>query len=138
MAVELQERRIMIVDDQPDILETLERFLKKWQLNVDAFLDPISALKQFEEHAVDYEIVVSDIKMPGMDGLELANKILQIRSDIKMIFVTAFFTEETDIEKTMLRKDYDVFEKPFKYAKLCERITQLLKDTTRLKNSRFS
>ena len=128
MAVELQERRIMIVDDQPDILETLERFLKKWQLNVDAFLDPILALNQFRERPADYEVIISDVRMPGMDGLELASKILQTKPDVKMIFVTAFFTEELDVEKIMLRKDYDVFEKPFRYAKLCERVTQLLKD----------
>ena len=117
----------MVVDDEPDILESLERFLKKWELDIDAFLDPVLALKHFEERPKDYEMVISDIRMPGLDGLELVKTILQLRPDVKLIFITAFFTEEIEIEKAMPRRDYEVFEKPFSFKKLCERITQLLK-----------
>jgi two-component system response regulator CpxR len=103
----LKRRRILVVDDEPDVTLTLRTVLEDRGYAVDAFNDPILAPENFKKAArirsstshVMYDLVLTDIRMPTMTGFELYRKIRGIDSNVKVRFLTA-----SEI-------NYDVFEK---------------------------
>ena len=81
---------IMLVDDEPDILLTYETYLTSAGYNVDAFTDPREALMRFA-HADSntYNLVLMDIRMPNLNGLQLYYRLKAINPNIKILFVSA-------------------------------------------------
>lgn len=85
--------RILLVDDDVDITHILKEGLEKQGVQVDAFNKPEEALSQFKQG--HYNDLILDIKMPGMDGFQLARGIWKIYSNARICFLTAFeFNEE--------------------------------------------
>jgi two-component system, OmpR family, response regulator ChvI len=81
---------IMLVDDQADMLFTYRSFLEGQGFKVDTFTDPTVALKQFaKEDASKYDLVIMDIRMPQLNGLQLYQRLRAINSAVKILFVTA-------------------------------------------------
>jgi two-component system, OmpR family, response regulator ChvI len=89
-------KKIMLVDDEADILELFKMVLEESdaRLKVDAFLDPIVALKNFRPGL--YDLLLIDIAMPKMNGFELYDKIRELDKKVKISIVTAseMFYEE--------------------------------------------
>jgi two-component system, OmpR family, response regulator ChvI len=82
------KKSIMIVDDEPDITLTFKIALESTGLyDVYAFNEPSKALANFKAHF--YDLVISDIKMPKMNGYEFRQKIKEIDNDIQICFLTA-------------------------------------------------
>jgi CheY-like chemotaxis protein/class 3 adenylate cyclase len=96
---------IMIVDDEPDTLFTYEWFLSDEGYNVDAFRDPQEALKRFVqlEASSYYQLVLLDIRMPRLNGLQLFNTIKTLSPDTKIMFCSAL-----DIAKELVSILHDV------------------------------
>jgi DNA-binding response OmpR family regulator len=94
-----QQKRILIIDDDPDITISLQAALEKYKFRVDYYTDPVSAYKNFREGL--YDLVILDIKMPIIDGFLLYQKIKRTDSNVKICFLTAgeFYYEE-------FRKEY--------------------------------
>ncbi len=81
---------IMLVDDQPDMLFTYRSFLEGQGFKVDTFTDSTVALKQFaKEDASKYDLVIMDIRMPQLNGLQLYQRLKAINSAVRILFVTA-------------------------------------------------
>lgn len=81
---------IMLVDDQQDLLFTYRSFLEGRGFNVHSFTDPTVALKQFaKEDASTYDLVIMDIRMPQLNGLQLYQRLRAINSAVRILFVTA-------------------------------------------------
>jgi len=81
---------IMLVDDQPDMLFTYRSFLEGQGFKVHTFTDPTVALKQFaKEDTSKYDLVVMDIRMPQLNGLQLYQRLRAINSTVRILFVTA-------------------------------------------------
>ena len=80
----------MIVDDEIDIATFMKLSLQKCGYNVDSFIDPFLALEHFQLNSEDYTIVLSDIRMPGMNGFEFVQKIREVKPKIKVLLMTAF------------------------------------------------
>jgi CheY-like chemotaxis protein len=109
----------MAVDDEQDILRIIEISLAKWGYAVDAFTDPVEALDHFRENASKYSLILTDIKMPGMSGAELARRAKKIRPDIKVMVMTAFEVDK-DLRKTLPSIELHGFlQKPFHTADVC-------------------
>ena len=84
----------MIVDDEIDVVRVLKMYLEKKGFQVDTFTDANLALQHFRNefspfNTHPFDLMVLDIKMPGMNGFELYNKIKEQDSSIKVCFMTA-------------------------------------------------
>jgi two-component system, OmpR family, response regulator ChvI len=85
---EPNKRRILVVDDEPDITSIFKISLEYNGFEVDAYNDPILALSNFK--AAFYGLMLLDIKMPGMTGFELYKEVMKIDNKVKVCFVTAY------------------------------------------------
>jgi two-component system, OmpR family, response regulator ChvI len=85
-----QKPNIMIVDDESDALLTYETFLASESYHVDAFTDPQEALKCFATKKPSYyDLIVMDIRMPHLNGLQLYNRLKAMNIPVKILFVSA-------------------------------------------------
>ncbi len=102
---------VLIVDDEPSILEILEIMLKDEGMEVFKCASGKSALALLRDHAVD--VVISDIRMPDFSGVELLKKAKQLSPDTVFIMITAFASTETAID-ALQHGARDYLTKPFK------------------------
>jgi DNA-binding response OmpR family regulator len=122
-------KRILLIDDEPDITFTIKDILEDNGFQVDSFNDPILALNSYKSNF--YDLVILDIKMPKMDGFELYTKMRENDPKVKICFFTAIamFTEE--IKKSLLAlgktidKDYFI-QKPIRIEVLIKKITLIM------------
>jgi response regulator RpfG family c-di-GMP phosphodiesterase len=103
--------RILVVDDEKVIREILSDFLTVEGYVVRSVEDGALALKELERRS--YNLVISDLKMPNMGGLELIERITQLQIPVLTVIMTGFGTVETAIE-AMKKGAYDYILKPFK------------------------
>lgn len=102
--------RIMLVDDDPLTLKRLRRILEKKGYRVSSYTNPLSAFKQMENH--QYHLVVTDVKMPGMSGMDLMIKIKSHFPGTDVILMTGYASIDHAIEATREGAFY-YLEKPF-------------------------
>jgi DNA-binding NtrC family response regulator len=82
------KKRILIVDDEPDITSSFDMILQMNGFEVHTYNDPLLALSNFKPNS--YGLALLDIRMPKMNGFELRKKIKDIDSKIEVCFITAF------------------------------------------------
>lgn len=117
--------RIVVVDDDKEMRTLLEDFLTSHGYRVFPFplateaLEALNPQGRFgrEQPDGDLDLIISDIKMPQMDGLEFAKRIQTLRPEVPVILATAFGSIETAIE-AMRRGAYHYLVKPFKLAEV--------------------
>ncbi|HYY50662.1 MAG TPA: response regulator, partial [Nitrososphaeraceae archaeon] len=97
-------KRILIVDDDPDITLALSTVLEDNGYTVCAFNDPADALSKFTRSGA-YDLLIIDIVMPNMDGFEFYEKVKKIDNRVKACFITAY-----DVHSEALREIYPDFE----------------------------
>jgi two-component system, OmpR family, response regulator ChvI len=87
--------RVMLVDDDKDILTTFEILLNSQNIGVDKFSDSSKALKQFALSEPDYyDLVILDIRMPVLNGLQLYYRLKALNNDLKTLFISALDASE--------------------------------------------
>jgi len=110
-----QNTRVLIVDDEFSVRDSLRRWFKSYGCNVDTAEDANNALDKFKDQS--WDIVLLDIKMPGMDGIELQRRIKEIDENIIRIIITAFATVDTAVQ-ALKEGAYDYISKPINPAQL--------------------
>ncbi len=119
----MEQNRIILIDNEEGLCRMIEAVLGDHGYQVQSFTSPFKAIEAFQPGA--YDLVISDIKMPGMDGLEVLQKIRAVDSHIPVIMITAYATVETSIQA--LRKGaYDMLTKPFEPEELLYRVKNAL------------
>ncbi len=103
--------RIFIVDDEESIREFFEIMLKREGYEVLTASNGAQALEVLKKQAVD--LIISDIQMPELSGLELLTKVKELDPEMQMIMITAFGSTETAVEAMKLGA-FDYVQKPFK------------------------
>lgn len=101
---------ILIVDDEEDTLDACTQALTKEGYSIDTASRAPEALEKIESK--NYRIVIADIKMPGMDGIELLQRIKKSNPQVEVIMITGYATIETAV-KSMKEGAYDYLPKPF-------------------------
>lgn len=120
----VESSQILIIDDDEDILNLFSDFLKKEGYGVTSFLDPLKALEEIHRRPQRYSIIITDVRMPGISGIELIRRIRKINHDIKVIIISAFELNGEDLRNIR----YDNFiEKPVHMQYLAQTIEKILK-----------
>lgn len=116
--------KIVIIDDDEDILNLFKDFLIKEGYGVVTYLDPLVALKEIEDNPHRYALIITDIRMPGISGIKLIKRVCEINTDIKIILMSAFEINGDDLRE--LRYDKHV-QKPIHLRALVHTIDKILK-----------
>ena len=125
--------RIMIVDDESDILSVIKRGLEsKNDFMVDTFSKGDDAIDNFQNHPQNYyDLVITDIRMPKVNGFELYRKIKDTDPNMKIAFITAFEINKEEFSKVIPSVNVTHFiSKPVSISKLREKIKSILEDNT--------
>ena len=92
--------RVLVVDDEASIRDLLSKTLALAEYDVDTAADATTALDRLR--AAPYDLLIADLRMPGMDGLTLIRQVKRIRSEMPIIIITGFSTESSAIEAVNL------------------------------------
>jgi CheY-like chemotaxis protein len=124
--------KLLVVDDDPDIVQVLKLGLQKNRFLVDAFTNPEEALQSFKPNAEDYCLMLSDIRMPVLSGIQLARKVKEINPSIKVVLMTAFEIQDNEFSKVFPSTRVDGFvQKPIRIKDLTNKILSIIGKTKR-------
>ena len=119
--------RILVVDDELDMLMLLRMIIEdNTDYEVDTTNNPSEALKMVMKN--DYDLVISDLKMPGMDGLELFDEVKEMDPDLPLIIITAYGSLETS-DEAIKKGVADFITKPFRKDSILFTINRVLELT---------
>ena len=125
-AFDISERplqRILLAEDDESMRKFLARALEKAGYSVVSFSNGIEALERVQEEP--FTLLLTDIVMPEMDGIELARRASEIDPDLKSMFITGFAAVTLNTEDAS-PKDAKVLSKPFHLRDLVSEVDQLL------------
>ncbi len=110
---------ILVLDDDFDINNMLKMALQKHGYNVFGFMDPLLALEHFRINHSTYSLVISDLRMPVMNGFEFIKQVKKMNPKIKVLLMTAFEINEMEFTKILPKPKVDGFiQKPISIRKL--------------------
>ena len=117
--------KILLVDDEKDLLNLFQKFFETNGFYVSSYSEPLLALQEFiknKNNDDDYDLIISDIRMHEMNGIELVSIIRKMDKDIPIILLTAY--DVIDIEPSILKflNIEDMITKPIKLKDLIEKI----------------
>jgi CheY-like chemotaxis protein len=115
---------VLFVDDEIDLTEVARRGLSRYGYDVTAFNDPVKALATFRASPRDFDIVVTDMTMPGLTGDALAAQVRHLRPEIPVVLVSGFSDRLT--EEQARAAGFDGFaDKPLRPTTLAQLIRKL-------------
>jgi len=123
---------ILVIDDDENILEVIRTRLESSGYLVETRADPAEALEVMKERVFD--LVITDIRMPGMDGIELLRRVKCLNGDVPVILLTAYGTIANAVQAVKLGA-FQYLTKPFRGKQLIEEIQSALETHGRLRSS---
>jgi len=118
--------RILLVEDEEKLAKAVVQGLTKKGYAVDYILDGEKAMKRIALNHMDYDLVVLDLMLPGMDGLSICKKMRDSSINTPILILTARDEIETKVDLLLSGAD-DYLVKPFSFEELCARIAALLR-----------
>jgi len=119
----MEAKPVLIVDDEKNIRLTLSQALEVLELDIDTAVNGEEALAKLPEK--HFGLILLDLKMPGMDGMELLRRVRQTHPDIKIIIITAHGTIDSAVEAMKLGA-VDFIQKPFAPREIRELVTKVI------------
>jgi DNA-binding NtrC family response regulator len=127
--------KILIVDDEPDMLKLLSMILReKTPYEVTTTNNPVEAVELAKRG--DFDLVITDLKMPGLDGLQLLEEVKKKDEDIPVIIITAYGTIDAATE-AIEKGGFDFITKPFKKEQILFTIEKAMKWLKVLRENRI-
>jgi CheY-like chemotaxis protein len=111
---------VLIVDDNDDLRELLQRALERHGFTVVPAANGAEALRWSEQHQGTIEILVSDVALPGLNGLELSKRIRAVHPEAKVLFITGSGNRYPEL------REHDILEKPFLPSELVRKVADVL------------
>jgi FixJ family two-component response regulator len=124
---------VYLVDDDPDVRRSLQRLFKSWGLAVQTFASSAEFLAA--ELADIPGCIILDLKLPGMDGIALQDRLTAIRQDIPIVFITAYGTVSESVQ-AMKGGALEFLEKPVAEKTLLEASTRAIDKHRRLRQEK--
>ena len=125
--VRAEGKKILVVDDEPMVLEVLKSFLEKCRYEVQTSTDGLQALKIFERNPKEWLLVVTDLTMPIMGGIELVSRIRAQHPETRVLFVSGDATASQSSKLNQLLPDVPpLLKKPFTLKALSEAVRGLV------------
>jgi len=124
--LEMPDRFVGIVDDEIDITETFQAAMcgSIEGISVFSFNDPVLALEHFKANMNNYALIISDLRMPSLNGLELLKRIKGANPNVRTILMSAYNFEVDKLYQTYLKEGIidSAIEKPVTIPALCQRV----------------
>jgi two-component system, OmpR family, response regulator ChvI len=128
MVMNGRKKRILIVDDEPDVIVTIRAMLEKYDFAVDSYTVPSAALENFAPNC--YDLLILDVKMPRLSGFELYTKMKSSDNGIRVIFLTALkeLSHYEDFKNDVSPKagERHFIQKPVTDVELLEQVYSIL------------
>ena len=105
---------IAIIDDEVDLVNLFQEALEKNGFKVCAFTDPIQAFNILEKKIQEYGLILSDFRMPNLNGYELCTKLILLNPELEVILMSAYDLMECDTSK------FTIVKKPIRIAQLLQ------------------
>jgi two-component system, cell cycle sensor histidine kinase and response regulator CckA len=125
--------RLLVVDDDPDIVYVLKHGLLSYGFLVDAFTNPEEVLQTFKSNPEGYPLVLADSWMPSISGTQLAEKVKEVNPNVKVLLLTGSEVRDLEFSKVSHSTNDIVvdgfIQKPVGIGKLTDRILSLLDET---------
>jgi DNA-binding NtrC family response regulator len=130
---------VSIVDDEIDITELFHDALRSkiTEISVVSFNDPVIALEHFIDNKKNYALVIADLRMPGMNGLELLKKIRKFNPKVRTILISAYEVDNDPVFRGFVKEGViDKFiHKPITIRGLCQEVScQINSYQTKMRN----
>lgn len=104
---------ILIVDDEFDVVTIVRQWLEKQGFHVFGFTDPSLALEHFRTNCKHYSLIISDLRMPEINGYEFIKRVKEIKPDVNVFFMTAFEINDIEFRRLLPSVKIDEFiQKP--------------------------
>ena len=122
-------RSIMVVDDEMELAIMFRSFLENEGYNAITFVDPVLALEYFKQTSDKPSLIITDLRMPGLCGLDLAKSIRTLGPpDIKIFLMTAFDARDLEASSNYIQARIDkLLQKPIRLSELRTMISDLWK-----------
>jgi DNA-binding NtrC family response regulator len=124
------DRIVSVVDDEIYITKLFHEALRQ---NIDgisvfSFIDPVKAFEHFTENSENYTLVISDLRMPGLNGLELLKKVKTSNPKVRTILMSAYNFEEEELYQQYMKEGLinSTIEKPVTMNRLYQRVRDQL------------
>jgi DNA-binding NtrC family response regulator len=124
------DRIVSVVDDEIYITKLFHEALRQ---NIDgitvfSFIDPVKAFEHFTENSENYTLVISDLRMPGLNGLELLKKVKTSNAKVRTILMSAYNFEEDGLYQQYMKEGVinSTIEKPVTMNRLYQRVRDQL------------
>jgi len=117
--------RILLVEDEPPLLQLIEKYLQRLGFEVETHLKSFEALRSFETAPDSFDLVIADLGMPDMPGDTLLTRMLQIRPQLRVLVCSGspFFIENLP---PSLQRQVAFLQKPFVPKMLAEAVQSLM------------
>ncbi|MFA6220677.1 MAG: response regulator [Desulfomonilaceae bacterium] len=117
----MSKLKIMVLDDEPIVCKRLKPALEKQGYEVDTFTQSSDAMERIKD--INYDIIITDLKMKGVDGMQLLTEAKQRSPKTEVIVITGFATMET-AKESFHKGVFDFIAKPFKLSEIQDVVTR--------------
>jgi len=117
----------MVVDDEEELATLFRQLIESMGLDAISFTDPLLAFEYFKNNKDKFSMVITDLRMPGLDGIQLAKRIRECNEQTKILLITAFIADKVLKDESFKEAQIsEVIEKPIHFSELRQSIVQLL------------
>jgi len=123
---EKSRETILVVDDEREVLGMIVDALEAQGYAVLKTVDPVEALRMARSSATPIDLLLTDVVMPLMHGVKLADEFRAIRPDVKVLYMSAYITEQVEDHGAVLVPGLSLLVKPFGISALLDRVRSVL------------
>ncbi len=120
---------ILVVDDEEELSTLFQHAIEAMGLDAISFTDPLPAFEYFKDNPNKIQLVITDLRMPGISGLELAKRVRELNDSVKIFLMTAFDIRDLENNSDYVSARIDkLIQKPVRFSELRVMINNALQN----------